>query len=162
MISGLSEKDYIITKIILAIGLIPFTFYMLEKDLLKSTLLDNLVGNQSLWVIFSVLAFFLTAAIISLALAFAELGKIHQEGFYKIFNLLFNFGVLLTGILFLAGFLSTLTNLITQSIQRTLITFLNQNLGIVIFTVLIIVLVIIYGVYFKGKEKEKTKESEQK
>ena len=84
MVTELSKKDFIITKIILAIGLIPFTFYMLQTEILKGSLFETLIGFDILHFIFSLMSFFLTIAILALSLSFAQFEKSDRKALFNI------------------------------------------------------------------------------
>lgn len=152
MVINLSKKDYVITKIILAIGLIPFSFYMLEGSILRGTLLDSIIGVNLLGLIFSVMSFFLTIALLSLSICFTDIGNNHKIMFFKFFNNLFDAGVFFSVGLFLLSLIGIISNIIRENWSVGILKFIEQNFELIVIFVLIGLLVFVYSKYYKKLE----------
>lgn len=152
-IMELSKKDFIITKIIIAIGLIPFSFYMLQPALLKGSLLDSFFGLNIISGIFSIMVFFLTLAILCVSICFTEISGEHKKIFFRLFNNFFDSGIILTSGLFLLGFISILSSLIYRSYGQGIQVFLNENLEMLLYIILIIIAILIYKNYLRSAKK---------
>lgn len=153
MVTDLPKKDYIITKIILAIGLIPFTFYMLQTEILKGSLLETLIGIDVLHLIFSVMSFFLTISILSLSISFTQINKSDKKAFFKIFNWFFDVGVFLSAVIFVLASLGIMAVKLGTAMRTNLIEVINQNIIPITFLILLLAVIFIYNKYFKSKTK---------
>ena len=156
MVTNLPKKDYIVTKIILAIGLIPFTFYMLQTDILRGGLLDKLIGIDLLSTIFSIMLFFLTIAIFALSLSFTDIiNKDDKKACFKIFNWSFDVGVSLSVLFFVLILFTFVAVRVGNAIKEGVTKFINENIIIIIFFVLISISYVLYNKYFKKSSKRK-------